>query len=102
MWGTIARMRLKPDVPEEYLMAQINAAQTERMDGWIETDVYQSAEDPLEVWLIAMFDNEESYRANSESKAQHSMFMMMRACLDSDPEWHDAARAFSKTYEQEV
>jgi quinol monooxygenase YgiN len=89
-------MRLKPDVPAEYLMAQIDAAQTERMEGWIKTDVYQSVEDPRDVWLIAMFDSEESYRANAESEAQHSMFMMMRACLDSDPEWHDAPRMFQQ------
>ena len=95
-------MRLKPDVPVEYLVAQVTAAQTDRMDGWIKSDLYQSAEDPIDVWLIAMFDSEESYRANADSEVQHSMFMMMRACLDSDPEWHDAGCVFSKTYEQEI
>ena len=91
MWGTIARMRVRPDVPEEYLLAQLNAMNSERMNGWQSTSLYRSSIDPKELWMVAMFDSEESYRANAESPAQHSVFLTIRACLEEDPEWHDAA-----------
>ena len=33
MWGTIARMRVRPDVPEKYLWAQFRAFNANRMNG---------------------------------------------------------------------
>ena len=89
MWGTIARMRVRPDVPEEYLRAQLKAFNTERMAGGVSTTFYRSDDDPRELWIVAMFEDKESYRANAESSAQHSVYLTLRACLEDDPEWHD-------------
>ena len=34
MWGTIARMKVRPGVPEEYLLAQMRALNPDRgLDG---------------------------------------------------------------------
>jgi quinol monooxygenase YgiN len=89
MWGTIARMQVRPDVPEEYLRAQMQAMNTDRMAGWRLTSFYRSETDPLEFWMVAMFDNKESYQANAATSAQHALYMTLRACLVADPEWHD-------------
>ncbi len=97
MWGTIARMRLRPEVPVDYLVAQMKAFDTERMGGWISTSLYHADTDPREVWMVAMFDSKDSYRANAESRAQHSMFTMLRSCLEEDPVWHDAAHLLTVT-----
>ena len=89
MWGRIGRMRVRPDVPEEYLRGQMRAFNTDRMLGWLSTAFYRSDDDPRELWLVAMFEDKESYRANAESSAQHAMYLTLRACMEDDPEWHD-------------
>jgi quinol monooxygenase YgiN len=40
-------------------------------------------------FLIAIFDDEASYRANADSPAQHAWYLQMRALLDGDPDWMD-------------
>lgn len=89
MWGTIARMRLRADLPDEYLRGQFDALNMGRMPGWIRTEFFRSDDDPLEIWMVAMFKDEESYRANADSTSQHAVYMTLRACLEGDPEWHD-------------
>ena len=95
MWGTIARMQVKTDVPEEYLVAQLSALNTDHMAGWMSTTFYRSDEDPRELWMVAMFSDEEAYRTNAATAAQHAVYMMLRACLESDPEWHDVGEMVS-------
>jgi len=89
MWGTIARMRVRPDVPEEYLQGQMRAFNTDRMAGWLSTAFYRSDDDPRELWIVAMFESKESYRANAGSSAQHAIYLTLRACMEDDLEWHD-------------
>ncbi len=89
MWGTIARMRVRPEVPEEYLHAQISAFNANRMNGMVQVSFYRREEDPREVWMVAMFETKEAYQRNAESPAQHAVYLMLRSCLESDPEWHD-------------
>ena len=84
-WGTIARMKLRPEVPEEYLSAQMRALNPDRA-GWVNSAFYRSDEDPREFWLVVMFEDKESYRANAESSAQHSVYLTFRACLEDDPD----------------
>ncbi len=95
MWGTIARMHVKSDVPEEYLVAQLSALNTDRMAGWVNTIFYRSEDDSRELWMVAMFSDEEAYRTNAGTAAQHAVYMMLRACLESDPEWHDVGEMVS-------
>ncbi len=89
MWGTIARMQVRPDVPAEYLEAQIRAFNANRMDGMVWVSFYRQEEDPRELWMVAMFETKEAYQRNAESPAQHGVYLTLRACLESDPEWHD-------------
>ena len=89
MWGTIARMQLRPEVPEAYLMAQISAWNIDRPTGMVSVTFYRSDGDPRELWLVAMFENKEAYRKNADSPAQHSAYLTLRSCLERDPEWHD-------------
>lgn len=89
MWGTIARMRVRPDVPDEYVRAQMRAMSTARMKGWLQASLYRSDTDPLELWMVALFDSKESYQANAATPAQHGWYLTLRACLAEDPEWHD-------------
>ena len=89
MWGTLAKMRMRPDVPHEYLMAQARALNTARMPGWLFTTFFRSDTDPLDYWMVAMFESREAYRANAESSAQNAVYEMMLACLEGPPQWND-------------
>jgi hypothetical protein len=42
-----------------------------------------------EVWGVAVFADEKSYRANASSPEQDAEYSKMRALLTADPEWHD-------------
>ena len=95
MWGTIARMKVRPGVPEEYLLAQMRALNPDRAAGWVTASFYRSDEDPRELWVVAMFEDKDSYRANAESSAQHSVYLTLRSCLEDDPEWHDVDEIMS-------
>jgi quinol monooxygenase YgiN len=101
MWGTIARMQLKPDVPEAYLVAQLKAFSTDRMSGFVDATLYRSSGDPLELWMVAMFEDEEAYLENAERPAQHSIFLTLSACLERDLEWHDVAQVMTLGAAQE-
>lgn len=41
------------------------------------------------VFLVAVFDDEASYRENADSPEQNERFMQMRALLADDPDWMD-------------
>lgn len=89
MWGTIARMKLKPGAGP-FLRTQFHSMRNaERMPGWLFTHLFQSDTDPNELWMVAMFTDKEAYRRNAESPGQHQVFLTIRACLEEDPEWHD-------------
>jgi heme-degrading monooxygenase HmoA len=88
MYGTIAHMRLVPGA-EEMFRAYWEALSDNRMPGWVTTAVAHAADDPDDVWLFVLFEDEESYQKNANSKNQDARYVRMRACLVADPEWHD-------------
>lgn len=89
MWGTIARMQIRPEVPEAYLRAQIDAFSTERVEGLVSSTFYRSDADPHELWIVVMFESKELYQRNSERPATHQAYLTLRSCLEEDVEWHD-------------
>lgn len=89
MYGTIARMTLKPNSVEQF-EAQMNSVEADLSAvGWQSTTVYRSDSDPNEVWLAVVFDSKEAYQANAQSPEQARRYERMRALLETDPEWHD-------------
>ena len=95
MWGTIARTVIRIEVPDVYSLAQVNAFDQSRPADIEHVDFYRSSTVPLEVWMLAMSADEESYRSNAESRAQYAGYLTMRASLQRDPEWHDVSQILS-------
>jgi hypothetical protein len=58
------------------------------VDGFVAAHIYDSGDD---VWGVAIFRDEDSYRANANDPKQNERYQEMRALLDADPEWHDGA-----------
>ncbi len=88
MYGTVARMRLRHGA-EPLFRAQFDALVHEQLKGWVSTTFFQSGADPLDLWMVGVFDSQESYRANAERPNMDAIYRRMRGCLEADPEWHD-------------
>ncbi len=88
MYGTVARMRLKPGM-EAKLKAEM--AQYERLGipGFVSTLVYRMDRDANELYMTVVFKDKASYDANAKDPKQDERFRKMRALLAADPEWHD-------------
>lgn len=88
MYGTIARMRIKPGMAEE-MRRTLEEFAREDVTGFLGTYVYRTDRDPNEYYMVVMFDSAESYRANAESPQQHERYLAYMRFLDGEPEWHD-------------
>ena len=73
MYGTIARMRLKPGAEERLkaLMAEYDGTKVPGFKGQV---VYRSDRDPNEFWLAVVFESKAAYQANAASPEQHERY----------------------------
>lgn len=94
MFGTVARMRVKPGKLAD-LKALMDNDEPRGVDGYVSTVFYQSSDDPDEIWLAVVFRDRASYNANADSPDQAEMYGKMRALLAADPEWHDGEVLFA-------
>jgi len=88
MYGTVAKMRIKPENVEavrKVMAAQMEGAQ---VAGYIRSYVL-SENDSDTQWLFVVFEDKASYTANADDPAQHERYMEFRALMEADPEWHD-------------
>ena len=88
MYGTVARMRLKPGT-EAMLKADMAHYEGLKIPGFISTMVYRMDTDPNELYMAVAFKDKTSYVANARDPKQDERFRRMRAFLAADPEWHD-------------
>ena len=88
MYGTIARIRVKPGAEAEL----IRLAQEEEelhIPGFRAQSVYRMDADSNEYYLVIVFDSREAYLANAASPEQDARYHQFRSLMESDPEWHD-------------
>src|SRR5262245_20790321 len=91
MYGTVARMRVKPgqEVAMEELHRRWSQEQKPEAKGLLADYLLKSERVPGEWFVLAVFDSEESYRRNADDPEQHRQYLELRAMLVSDPEWND-------------
>jgi heme-degrading monooxygenase HmoA len=87
MFGTVARSRLKEGVTIDQFKEQFKDA--EGPPGAVSLLVFQSANDPREIWIASAFESREAYFRNAESAEQKARFELMRDLVEGQPEWHD-------------
>ncbi|MEO7117594.1 MAG: antibiotic biosynthesis monooxygenase [Candidatus Limnocylindrales bacterium] len=88
MYGTVARVRIKPGTAEQWTALQAEYDDT-HIDGFIASYVYRLDVDPDDHYLVVMFRDEASYRANASAPDQDARYRKMRDLLAEDPKWHD-------------
>ena len=88
MFGTIAKMTLKPGAFEK-MRESMSGMEQKRPKGFLFTAVYRSKDDPDEVWLAVGFEDEASYRANADDPETDKMARESQKAMAAPPEWHD-------------
>jgi quinol monooxygenase YgiN len=87
MYGTIARMRVRPD--SGGLDQVMRSLMEQIIPGHLATYVVRSDDDPNELYLTVLFESRAAYVANAESPEQDARYRELRQLLAADPEWHD-------------
>jgi quinol monooxygenase YgiN len=93
MYGTVAKMRVKPGKLEELR----NLTSTEEMmgiPGLVSTTVYQMDADPNELIMCIAFTDKDAYVKNADSPEQNARYEQFVALLDGAPEWNDGEIIF--------
>jgi len=88
MFGTVARIRMKPGKTEE--MKAIAAEITEiDPPGFVTNYVLRSKDDENEIWLVAIFESEKAYYDNAERPQTNEQYQKWMDLTEGQPEWHD-------------
>ena len=86
MYGTIAKLRVKPGKIEELKQW---ADRSEPPLGGVSIIAYQMDADPSELYMAVLFESREAYVANAQSPQQHERYLQILPLLEGEPEWHD-------------
>jgi quinol monooxygenase YgiN len=87
MYGTVARIRVKPGKEAE--LGRLGHEMASQIPGYVFHHVYQTDADPSECYLVLAFASKEAYLANAASPGQQARHEQYQALLDAEPEWHD-------------
>ena len=96
MYGTIAKMKVKPGAIEA--MAKWTPEQEVEDRGAVAVYAFQMDEKDDEVYTVAIFESKEAYVDNANSPEQDARYRKMLEWLEGEPEWHDGEIVYSKQY----
>jgi quinol monooxygenase YgiN len=88
MYGTIARMRLKPGMDERILQFSRDLERVQ-IPGSVASYAYRMDTEPNVYYLAVVFESKAAYVANANSPDQDARYRQLLDLLDGEPEWHD-------------
>ncbi len=89
MYGTVARMRVKPGQMDAFKKVMDDFNANRHPKGYLGELVYQTDNNPNELLMAVFFNSKEDYQANANDPEQDKEYQKMRGLLEADPEWHD-------------
>lgn len=89
MYGTVARLHVKPGMRDGLLGWAREIGQVRTMPGHVRSIVYQMDADPDALILAVFFESREAYHANAASPEQHAEYLKMMQFLAEEPIWQD-------------
>lgn len=92
MYGTVARMRIKPGMEQAF--DEIGRQAKDEIGDIVGQYVYRMDAEPNVYYMAVMFRDKESYQANAASPEQHERYKAYRELLAEEPEWHDGEIIF--------
>jgi hypothetical protein len=93
MYGTIARMKVKPGALPA--LKKMSEEARGRVKGYAGSFVYQMDKDLNEIYLVVLFNSKQEYVANADSPEQNVEYEKMMKYLSAEPEWHDGEVVFA-------
>jgi heme-degrading monooxygenase HmoA len=87
MYGTVAKMKLKPGAEDKMMQAMEGAANAQ--EGHVATYVFKSDADPNVHFVTTVFESKGAYKKFADSPEQDKRFHQMKELLAAEPEWHD-------------
>ncbi len=94
MYGTVARIRLKPGVKDQFFN-QLREWESIPIPGFVGEYWFQADKDPNEYYLTVLFENKDLYFASANNPEQDARFRKMLQFMEGEPEWHDGHIAYS-------
>jgi quinol monooxygenase YgiN len=95
MYGTIARIKTKPGAID--YLCQLSE-KTNPLQGAMAEYIFQKDSDLNELWVVVVFENQESFRANAQDPDTHTKYKRILEWLVEEPEWHDGEIVLSRQY----
>jgi hypothetical protein len=91
VYGTIFRLQPKAGREADIvsLMEAWNRDRGASLPGARATYLLQSERRPGELIGVAIFDDEQTYRANAQAPEQDAWYRRLREALETDPIWED-------------
>ncbi len=87
MYGTVARLKIKPGKEAE--LQRISDENTANLNGFLFHYVYRLDSGNDEYMLVVGFESKEAYVANANSPEQNENYLRFRELMAQDPEWND-------------
>lgn len=99
MYGTVARMRVKPGHQEQLqaMNAEWEHGRGRQVPGYVGSYVLRPDNRPDELVMMAIFQDQDRYRANAVDAEQDRWYRQMREHLEADPEWTDGEVVFASS-----
>lgn len=90
MFGTVARLKVKPGAAQDLIDHGEKWGRERGMDtGQVAQYLFRLEQHPGEFMLVAAFKDRDAYRKNAEDPETDRRYQEMRKLLVSDPEWFD-------------
>jgi antibiotic biosynthesis monooxygenase (ABM) superfamily enzyme len=87
MYGTIARMKLKPGAEAE--MTRMIRDTAPEIPGFAFQHIYKLDAGSNEYMIVIGFETKEAYVANAKSPEQNERYEQYVSLLEEPPEWND-------------
>ena len=87
LYGTIAKMKLKPGTEEKIM--QVMGGADHDAEGHISTFVFKSDADANVHFVTTVFESKAAYKKFADSAEQNRRFHQIKELLAGEPEWHD-------------
>ena len=88
MYGTIARLRVKPGAGDRLLAF---ARELRPAPDQIAEYAFRPDAEPDTLYLVVVFAGEEAYRRNAARPETHADYERLLQFLEGEPAWHDGA-----------
>jgi len=94
MYGTVAKMRVKPGKLEELKQLMAGPEMT-NIAGLVNTTVYQLDADANSLIMAVTFTDKDAYTKNANSPEMSARYEKYVALLEGPPEWNDGEVVYS-------